>query len=151
MKKIFSLLLVVLMVIFASGCGVQIEDTNGADNYDIVTLTEENIIKMNVGASSYSESTSGSSAYTKYSGKTFSGVAEIYSSTYFKSDIIIDIVDYKIKAGNFKLVAVCDDEIIHTFEPTDVADIVTLEDINGTLSIRMVGESAEFEFKMDIW
>lgn len=151
MKKLISMLLIALMVVCVCGCGVTIEDNNGADNYELATLTEDNIIKMDTGASSYKSSTSGNSSYTKYSSKDFSGVEEIYTSTYTNSDVIIDLVDYKIDGGNFKLVVVCDDEIIHTFEPTDTADICTLKDISGALSVRMAGESAAFEFKIDIW
>jgi len=152
MKKIVSLLLIVLVIVFACGCGgVKIEDENGADNFELATITKDNIIKMDLGASSYGENTSGSSSYTKFSGDDFSGVAEIYNESYSKSDIIIDLIDYEIKGGNFKLVAVCDDEIIHEFVPTDKADVVTLEDVSGNLSLRIAGESAEFTFMIDVW
>lgn len=151
MKKILLTLMISLMIVFLCGCGPNFEDTNGDNDISLATITEENIIKMDLGASDYKESTSSASDYKKFSSENFSGVCEIFSETYIKSDVIVDIVDFDVNSGNFKLVAVCDDKIIHEFEPGDKGNVVTLEDVDGGFSIRMAGESADFEFRIDVW
>ena len=48
---IFAVAVVVLCIVWFLGNDLKhIEDTNGADNYDLQTITDENICKMDIGA-----------------------------------------------------------------------------------------------------
>ena len=65
MDNLKKILVPVLIVIFVAVCGIwmfstdaeHIEDTNGADNYSLQQITDSNIIKMDIGALNYTEST----------------------------------------------------------------------------------------------
>ena len=57
MKKALCLLAAVLLCFGVSGCGGEgYEDTNGADDFTLETITDENIINLDVGASGLSYS-----------------------------------------------------------------------------------------------
>ena len=74
MKKLLCCLFIGCMCFALSGCGGNsYEDTNGADDYSLQTITNENIINMDVGSSgmSYSETKLGGITSTKYSSKNF--------------------------------------------------------------------------------
>jgi len=152
MRKIVILLLSAMFALSLASCGVEIADTNGPDDISLVEITDQNILKMDIGAAGYGESTSGESKRTKYTGNSFSGVAEVYLTNYIgKSDVIIDVTDLEVESGNFRLVVLLNEEIIHEFKPGEQLQTLELEDIKGTLSIRMAGESAKFKFYMQIW
>ena len=158
MKKAIYLLLVLLFSLSLTACGVEIEDTNGADDYSLNTITEENIISMDLGASTYSQSYDGDEEaepleyMTKFKGKEFSGVAELYSMTYIgKSDVTIEMGTIQVDQGNFRLMVLLDDEIIHDFDLEEMGQELELKDIKGNLSIRMAGETATFRFFMQVW
>ena len=50
-KKFFALLLALVLMLGFTACGVEIADTNGPDDYSLATITEENIINQDLGAS----------------------------------------------------------------------------------------------------
>lgn len=127
-----------------------IADTNGPDDYSLAVITEEDIIKMEMG------STGGLTRETKklfnntvtFSAKDFSGVSEIlFDNLVLDSDYVLSIRDYNIHGGNFSLVVVHEDEIVAVLEPGAAVDYV-LENVNGRVSLRIAGESASFEFSM---
>ena len=152
MKKLTCLLFSILLVMSLTACGVEIEDTNGDDDYSLATITEENILKLDLGGSSYSTSGDDITTGQKYSSKNFSGVVEIYTiSLLGKSDIEIDLASIFVKKGNFKLVVVVDDEIVHEFDNEEMMQTFRLDDISGDVSIRMAGESASFEFYIQVF
>lgn len=156
-KKLLSVLLVLVFVLGFTACGVEIADTNGPDDYSLATITDENIINQDLGASSYSMSPgSDSENYltetTKFKGSEFSGVAELYGSNYLgKSDVTIDVSAFTINSGNFRLLVLLDDEIVYEFKPDELMESCELKDINGYVSVRMAGETADFKFWMQVW
>lgn len=89
----FSVVLVVVCAIwFISDLPPKhIEDTNGADNYSLQTITEENVIKQDMGARgsvSKDEWHIGNlSSGVKFSSKKFTGVSSLYSTTLFICDV----------------------------------------------------------------
>ena len=155
MKKALCLLAAVLLCFGVSGCGGEgYEDTNGADDFTLETITDENIINLDVGASglSYSEENIGdvlSSA--EYSSKNFNGVEQIFLENYIlPSDVQVYIGTMNVTEGNFKLVAVLDGEIIQEFPLDAFNETFTFEDIEGEFSIHVAGENAAFDFYLEV-
>lgn len=154
MKRITIILLTLLLLLALAGCGTQYEDTNGVNDFSLQTITDQNIIHLETGASglSYTETNLGdviSSA--EYSAKNFNGVEQIYLTNFLlPSDIEIFIGHMNVKKGNFKLAVVNNDEIIHEFPLDAFGDTFRFEDLTGSFSIHVAGESAAFEFHLDI-
>lgn len=156
-KKLLSVLLALVFVLGFTACGVEIADSNGPDDTSLATITDENIINQDLGASSYSMSPGSESEeyltkVTKFKGSEFSGVAELYGTNYLgKSDVSIDVSSLAVKSGNFRLVVLLDDEIVYEFDDEGLMETCELKDINGYMSIRMAGETADFKFWMQVW
>ena len=148
----------VAAVILILNTGFQpIEDTNGPDDYSLVTITDENILNMDLGAHLPVKTSSAGvniggvdvSAPVKFSSNDFSGVYEVmYNNFFLDSDVVIYLNYLKVNSGNFKMVVVYNDEIIETIEPSDEPIEFRMEDVNGTVSLRIAGESADYEFSM---
>ena len=124
-----------------------IEDTNGPDNYNLTTITDENMIKLNIGdlgLKKHKGMLSGD--LTEFSSKKYTGVTEIMFNNYIgKSDAYFQILNFHVTEGNFKMYVVLDDKIIDEIEPDMMIDY-RIEDISGRFSLRIAGESAAFTF-----
>ncbi len=157
MKKVLCLILVMSFAIFAAGCGVEFEDTNGPDDYSLTQITDENIINMDVGAANYtqkpgSDECSDLSQMVEFKSNNFNGVAEIYSTRLLgKSDLTIDVTNLQVSSGNYRLSVVQDGEIIYDFPLNEMMQTYELRDTNGDISIRMSGESADFYMSIEVW
>lgn len=135
--------------IIFSGTG-HIEDTNGADNYALQTITDENIINMDTGSIGGPMITRGipSGDTVEFSSDKYTGASEIlYDSFIGASDFEVSLSSFEVYGGNFKLVVVHNDEIVATLEPGTFVNY-RLEDITGYVSLRIAGESASFRFCM---
>ena len=149
---LISVLIVILLAVFAvwmlaSPKIDHIEDTNGADNYSLQTITEQGT----KGSVSKRETRLGNiSNGIKYSSKKFTGVYRLYTATILEgSDIYVSLAGYEIKEGNFAFYVVFDGEIIGKIEPDDYATTeFLLENVEKTASLEyfIAGESASFEF-----
>lgn len=153
MKKILCLILAMAFALVGTGCGPEIADTNGPDDYSLAEITEENIIKQDIGASAYSrspgeEENDDLTEVTKFKGKEFSGVASIFLTNYiWASSVEINVSTFSVESGNFALVVLLDGEIVHEFNPEEeLEETFTMDDVKGTLEIVMAGESADFKF-----
>lgn len=125
-----------------------IEDTNGADNFALQTITDEDIAKIEMGALNVSTSTNTVTNMTEISSKKFTGVYEVlYINLLGKSDFLLDLYDFKVNGGNFKMAVVHDGKIVKTITEENYEETL-IEDINGTVSLVIAGESADFSFKM---
>lgn len=156
MKKVLCLILALVFSLSLTACGPEIEDTNGADDFSLNTITEQNIIDMDLGSSAYSTSPADEdldlSEMTKFKAKNFSGVAEIYTANFIlKSDVTFDMGTIQVDQGNFRLMVLIDDEIVHDFDLEEMGQSFELRDIKGTVSVRMAGESAAFKFFIEAW
>ncbi len=159
MKKFKKILVPALIVIFVAVCGIwmfssdaeHIEDTNGADNYSLQQITDSNIINMDISALNYSESTDNITNTTTYSSDKFTGVAEIYRTNITANRFDITVNHAQVNSGNFRLVLVHNDEIVHEFTLNELVQTYTLENPNGTVSLRIAGESADFMFDYIIY
>ena len=126
-----------------------IEDTNGADNFELQTITDEDIAKIEMGSLNVGVSTNNITNMTEISSSKFTGVYEVlYTNLIGKSDFLLNIYDFQINSGNFKMVVVHDGEIVHTITPENAEEFL-LEDISGTVSLVIAGESADFSFEME--
>ena len=151
MKKFLLFILTMSLVFSLVGCGIEIEDTNGEDDYSLNTITDDNIISLDLGASTYS--TSVDERPIEFKANNFSGVAEIFSENYFlASSIEIQVTSVNVNAGNLRLVVVCDDEIVHDFDiNTTELQQYLLEDVKGSVSVRVAGESADCKIYVDVY
>ena len=152
-KKAFIILTAVL--IFIAGLVIflmmpsepeHIEDTNGADDFSLQQLTDEDIITMQVGALNLKEEKSGFSEMPEYSSDKFSGVSEIYRNNITGNRFDITLYNLQVNSGNFSIVLVHNDEIVHEFALDELTQTYTLKNPGGTVSLRIAGESADFSF-----
>lgn len=154
-KILFGIMGVVIIVVcafwFLSDATQHIEDTNGADNYKLQTITDYNIIKLDVGALNVKESTSAITNTTTYSSDKFTGVYEIYGENIKGNRFDISINHAQVNAGNFKMVLVHNDEIVHEFKLNELMQDYTLENPDGYVALRIAGESADFMFDYMIY
>lgn len=78
----------------------------------------------------------------------FTGVYEVVYGNYLgSSDVRLDLYDFTVTSGNFKMCIVREDEIVAVLEPDSLVEYL-LEDISGNVRLMIAGESAEFSFKM---
>ncbi len=145
---------VILVVVIIAGVMLlnsdleHIEDTNGAENFELQTITDEDIAKIEMGSSNVTTSTNDITNMTEISSKKFTGVHEVlYINLLGKSDFMLDLYDLKVNGGNFKMAVVHDGKIVKTITEENYEETL-IEDINGTVSLVIAGESADFSFKM---
>ena len=127
-----------------------IEDTNGAENYNLQQITEYNIINMDIGALNLTKSKELFNNLPTYKSDKYTGVSEIYMTNIWGNRFDITLYNLRVKSGNFKVVLVHNDEIVHEFKLNELSESYTLENPNGTVSLRIAGESADFEFSYDL-
>ena len=139
---VFAVALVVVGAIwlFAGTQLEHIEDTNGADNYSLQTITEQDVVEHNMGTKgsvNKRETRFGNiSNGIKYSSKKFTGVYRLYTA-------------FEIKEGNFAFYVVFDGKVVGKIEPDDFATAeFIIENVEKTASLEyfIAGESASFEF-----
>lgn len=153
MKKLGKVLLCSILCFTLCACGTTYEDTNGNDDYSLQTITDENIINLDVGSSglSYEELDLGVVQSSEYSAKNFNGVARLFLTSFLgKSDIYVYVGHLNVKKGNFKLVVINNDEIIYTIPLDTFGEKFLFEDLTGDFSIHVAGESAEFDFHLEV-
>ena len=151
-KKLLPLLaavaLIVVAVIWFTGSNLEhIADTNGPDNFALQVITDDNIRKLDVGARNVGQSSSILTGDTvTYSSKKFTGVYEVFSTNIITNRYEITVNHARVDAGNFKMVLCVDNEIIHEFTLNELSQTFVLENVRGTISLRIAGESADFMF-----
>lgn len=139
-------LVVVCAVLFLKDGLKHIEDTNGADNHELQTITDENICNLDMGALNVSEQNAVIGETVTYQSNCFTGVYEVFHENLITNRFEIVVHHAKVEAGNFKMVLCVDDEIVHTFTLNELTQSFVLEDVRGTVSLRIAGESADFMF-----
>ena len=144
-------IIAVAAVWFLSDDLEHIEDTNGADNFSLQTITDSNIIKMDMGALNVTESKSSITNTTTYSSKKFTGVAEIYGENIWGNRFDITINHANVNSGNFRIVLLQNDEIVHEFTLNELTQSYTLKNPSGHIALRIAGESADFMFDYHLY
>lgn len=153
-EKIKKILIGIGAVVLVAICGIwflsndleHIDDTNGAENFELQTITDSNIINMDIGALNLKESTDNITNTTTYSSNKFTGVAEIYGTNLIGNRFDITVNHARVDSGNFKIVLLEDDKIVHEFNLNELSQTFTLENPSGYISLRIAGESADFMF-----
>ena len=139
MKKIISILFVLVFVLCLSACHV--EDTNGTDNYELETFTDEDIIKgTNISATFTYQSYINNKG--KFGCSKMSGVKLIDTFHCYNETLKIEFTS-SVTKGNFKLVVV-HDGIIDVI-PINQTYIYEAKNALGEYEVKVVGESAKFE------
>lgn len=149
LKKLISFIVVVVfLVVFAvwmfSSDLEHIEDTNGA-TFQLQQITDSNIINMDIGALNVSKTKTPLSE-TEYSSDKFTGVYDIFTTDIVGNRFDITLFNTVVNSGNFKVVLIHNDEIVHEFRLNELMQTYTLENPHGAVSLRIAGESADFEF-----
>lgn len=150
MKKILCLLLVLLSIMLSS-CS-QIEDTNGPDDYSIVTFTDEDILNgrintITIGVFESSSFINGEMNGT-YKVSKLSGLVEIEKITSNKSSVNFDI-DFSCESGNAMLVIESNGMIVKKIEANEKVNF-DIVNSNDTYKLLLVGESAKVSLKYKI-
>ena len=149
---LFALVMVIVFtMLFLNNDLEHIEDTNGPDDYTLQTITDENICKMDIGALNVRIQEALIGDTVTYESNCFSGVYEVFYENIITNRFEISVNHAKVSAGNFKMVLCLDDEIVHTFSLNELTQTFVLEDVKGTISLRIAGESADFMFDYTIY
>lgn len=153
MKKRLLTFVVAFMCLGMVSCGTQYEDTNGPDDFTLQTITDENIINLETGSSglSYKEQNAAGFHSSKYYAKNHNGVDQIFLTDFIgPSDVEVYIGHMAVESGNFKLVVINNDEIIKEIPVDAFNESFYFENLTGTFAIHVAGESAKFDFHIDI-
>lgn len=146
MKRFLCLITVLSLLFCLAGCG-GIEDTNGPDDFSLVTITDEDICSGKLSYSAMMSSTTNINNKLTLKIRKFSGVKEPDSPVArvkTNGETLIFRTDITVTAGNFRACIVRDNEEIVGEFPIDVAGEVRIENAVGTYSLRIAGESAAF-------
>ncbi|MEI3527186.1 MAG: hypothetical protein V8R15_03905 [Bacilli bacterium] len=127
-----------------TSCAAQIEDTNGTDNYDLNTLTDEDFFKQ-------SNVTKFGSVISKINNQATLKVKE-YFRVKCKTKLIYNKVinspsNLKIPAGNIKLVLISNDEIVKEFKINERRSYTGI--VNGVYYLKIATESADLICNVD--
>lgn len=156
MKKKLPLIGAVIFVIvfavmmFSSPKIEHVEDTNGAENYRLQTITDSNIVLRDIGAKGLKKTTNNITDTTEYKADKFTGVEEIYGVNIKGNRIDITMTNLQVDSGNFKAVVLHNDEIVHEFKLNEMMETFTLKNPDGYVAIRIAGESADFYLTYDV-
>ena len=154
MKKVLNILLALCLMLAVTGCNTTVyEDTNGEDDYSLQTITLDNIINRDIGASglSYKESNFMGITSTEYYAKNFNGTDMLYNTIFIgKSDIEIYVGYLTVHSGNFSMLFINDGKVICEVPNGAFGEIIRFEDLTGDFSIHVAGESANFEMNFNV-
>lgn len=124
-----------------------IEDTNGKDDFTLQEITDENIISLDTGAvGGPNEEIDSITNTVTYSSGKYTGVSEIFGKNIVANRFEITVNHTAVSKGNFRLVLLCNDKIVHDFTLNELTQTFVLEDVSGYVSLRIAGESADFTF-----
>lgn len=147
LPTVLAVVLVAVVVIWFAGDDLEhIEDTNGPEDFTLQTITDENIIRRDIGAIGIGENSGIISDTVTYSSDKFTGVYEVYGESIITNRYEITVNHAQVDAGNFRIVLCVDDRIVHEFALNELTQTFVLEDVRGYVSLRIAGESADFQF-----
>ncbi len=147
LPALFAIVLIVVAVFwFMSSDLKHIEDTNGPNDFSLQVITDENIEKRDIGSLNVGQSKTLFSDTLTYSSNCFTGVYEVFMTNIITNRYEITVNHARVNKGNFKMVLCLDDEIVHEFTLNELSQTFVLENVKGTISLRIAGESADFQF-----
>lgn len=145
-----TILFVILFVVvwfWASANGIEhVADTNGTDT-SIAVITEMDIVNNNYGSRNLVTTTNAKGV--RFHSKEYTGVQEVFYQNYVtETTVYLNIYDYEVTEGNFRIAVIHENELIAMLSPDDEASAYCFENIKGRIAFRLVGESAVFNFRM---
>ena len=150
MKKILCLL-VLFMLITLTGCS-HIEDTNGADDYSIVTFSDSDIIDGRSDTISSGTIKTSSNTNDKLKGSykvsKLSGIVEIVTFENDKNTISFEF-EFTCESGNALIAVVSDGEIVKKVEANQTLNF-DVENNKEEYKILLIGESAKVSVKYQV-
>jgi len=147
MKKLLATVICAVCLLSLMSCASHIEDTNGAENTSLCSLTDEDIID---GTSSVAQKSVSNKRNDRGSMRIekFSGVQLVDSmNVRDKAETLTCTVN--LKSGNFRVVIVKDGKIFADIKTDGTEDSVTLTQ-SGKYELKIAGESANFEMEYKI-
>ena len=151
LRKLFAGILAIALiptaVVLLLACSSNhIADTNGPDNFALEKITDENICKLDTGSIGVGVHRDSITNTETYSSNRFTGVYEVFYESLITNRFEITVNHARVDSGNFKMVLCVNDEIVHTFALNELTQTFVLENVAGTVSLRIAGESADFMF-----
>ena len=151
-------IILVLIVGFFFLPGMEhIEDTNGADDISLATLTEADILAKSLTCTGGPNRSMGRlnlpggwsiSDGVELSAKKFSGVTDILWADYIlPSDFSLSLEHFSVTEGNLRMMVINEGKIIADIQPGDNIDVL-IEGLTGYTTVRIAGESAAFSIAM---
>ena len=142
MKKQFLCVVAVLLTLalLFTGCKTY-KDTNGENNYELQTLTEQDILQ---GGSVVKTGSSSATVNNTHSVKvkTMNGVDTLET---FSGEKVVLLLSVTINKGNARLVVCTDDEILQEFELNKDNQLFTFEVETGSKAyLRIAGEDCGY-------
>ena len=148
MKKrilVVATALLTLALLF-SGCKTY-KDTNGEDNYELQTLTEQDILQGGSVVKTGSSSSSVNNTYT-VKVKTMNGVDTLET---FSGEKVVLMLSVTINKGNARLVVCTKDEILHEFELNKGGQLFSFEvDTDSKAYLRIAGEDCGYSLSYQL-
>ena len=146
-KKILLSILSIPLILSLTSCS-HVEDTNGPDDFSIVTYSDAQIVKSNSYLFNNSLETTKNSV-TNLSVKKFSGIYQLEKIAANNQDIHYSISS-KVTSGNFRIVIVHSEIIVKEVEINTTSEFV-INNANGKYLLKIVGESASFSFTYSVY
>lgn len=145
---IVAVIFVIVFVVMMMNSELEhIEDTNGPDDISLTTITDQDILDHTMGVLNFTRTRNGLNGTVIFDSDKFTGVKEImWTDVLFSTGVTLDLMDYQVNAGNFRMVVVHEGEIIRDILPGE--DRVDLGQIEGHISLIVAGESADFSFTL---
>lgn len=148
MKKVLNVLFLVVLMLMLSGCVKHVEDTNGPDNYEIQTFTDEEITSKRKSYITVGSVQNVVNNKNTFKALKFTGIYELKKVDASNQSLTFFIVS-ECTSGNFRIVIVHDNAIIHDVKINDTESII-LNNCNGKYSLVIVGESAKMNIEYSI-
>lgn len=150
MKKLLLCAVLLLSVLATVACDasiLQIEDTNGAENAALATLTDADLVDTMPQVVKQGAVRSDRKGVCRFRVKKMSGVEELYTFDADPDATYRFTVTSSLTAGNLRLY-VCADKRIVADIPIGEGQSVTVSGISGIASVRAAAESAAFSVEI---
>ncbi len=148
MKRKIALLLVLCIGVIFCLCACHVEDKNGPDDYSLVEITDEKILKN---SSSYTQTgaiTSESQHKVEFECQKFSGVKSLKKISYTGGVRLEINYDIELDKGNFRAVLIHDGEIVMDL-PIGEDQTIVIDSPKRSYEIKIAGESAEVDIELE--
>lgn len=144
---IFAVLVVAAIAFFPTiGSNVkEYKDTNGENDFSLCKITDEDIIEgMDSSTLNIVTFDEEQNEYW-YLGKYFNGSTSLSTGTPLTKNNTINIQKFSVTKGNARLLILADNTIVHDFIPNESNQELSLNNLQGDISLVIAGESTNFE------